>query len=85
MTSFVRDKLSQSTLFDTMDLFRTYSRLKVNHGKTEILLLRNMEASSSEQGVNEISKVIKILGVNFAFNHPLLYKLNFESIEKSLR
>ena len=44
-----------------------------------------MEVSSSELGVNEISKVIKILGVNFTFNHSLFYKLNFESIEKSLR
>ena len=36
-------------------------------------------------GVNEISKVIKFLGVNFTFNHSLFYKLNFESIDKSLR
>ena len=85
MTSFVRDKLSHRTLFDTIDLFSTYSGLKLNRDKTEILLLGNMEASSSELGVNEISKVIKILGVNFTFNHSLFYKLNFESIEKSLR
>ena len=44
-----------------------------------------METSSSELGVNEISKVIKILEVNFTFNHSLFYKLNFESIERSLR
>ena len=44
-----------------------------------------MEASNSELGVNEISKVIKILWVNFTFNHSLFYKLNFGSIEKSLR
>ena len=85
MTSFVRDKFSHHTLFDTIDLFSTYSRLKVNHDKTEILLLGNMEVSSSELGVDEISKVIKILGVYFTFNHSLFYKLNFESIEKSLR
>ena len=85
MTSFVRDKLSHRTLFDTIDLFSTYSGLKVNHDKTEILLLGNMEVNSSELGVNEISKVIKILGVHFTFNHSLFYKLNFESIEKSLR
>ena len=85
MTSFVRDKLSYRTLFDTLTLFTTYSGLKVNHEKTEILLLGNMKVSSSEIGVNEISKVIKILGVNFTFNHSLFYKLNFESIEKSLR
>ena len=83
-TSFVRDKLSHRTLFDTIDLFSTYSGLKVNHDKTEILLLGNMEVKSSELGVNEISKVIKILGVHFTFNHALVYKLNFESIEKSL-
>ena len=44
-----------------------------------------MEVNSSELGVNEISKAIKILGVHFTFNHALFYKLNFESIEKSLR
>ena len=59
--------------------------MKVNHDKIEILLLGIMEASSSELGVNEISKVIKILWVNFTFNHSLFYKLNFESIKKSLR
>ena len=85
MTTFVGDKLSHRTLFYTMDLCSTYSGLKVNHDKMEILLLGNMEVNSSELGVNEISKVIKILGVHFTFNHSLLYKLNFESIEKSLR
>ena len=85
MTSFVRDKFSHRTLFDTIDLFSTYSGLKVNHDKTEILLLGNMEVNSSELGVNEIGKAIKILGVHFTFNHALFYKLNFESIEKSLR
>ena len=85
MPSFVRDKLSHHTLSDTIDLFSIYSGLKVNHSKTEILLLGNMEVSSLELGVDEISKVIKILGVYFTFNHSLFYKLNFESIEKSLR
>ena len=85
MTSFVRDKLSYHTLFDTIDLFGTYSVLKVNHDKTEILLLGNMDVSCSELGVDEISKVTKIIGVYFTFNHSFFYKLNFESIEKSLR
>ena len=85
MTSFVRDKLSHPNHFGIIDLFSTYSGLKLNRDKTEILLLGNMEVSSSDLGVNGISKVIKILGVNFTFNHSLFYKLNFESIEKSLR
>ena len=46
--SFVRDKLSYRILFDTIDLFSTYSGLKVNHDKTEILLLGNMKASGSD-------------------------------------
>ena len=85
MTSFVRDKLSYHTLFETIYLFGTYSGLKVNHDKTEILLLGNMNVSCSELDVDEISKVIKILGVYFTFNHSLFYKLNFESFDKSLR
>ena len=80
-----RDKVSHHTLFDTIDLFSSYLGLKVNHDKTETLLLGNMDASSSELGVNEISKVINILAVNFTFSHSLFYKLNFESIVKSLR
>ena len=47
MTSFVRDKHSRRTLFETIDLSSTFSGLKVNHDRTEILLLGNMEASSS--------------------------------------
>ena len=85
MTALVRNKLSHRNLFDTIDLFSTYSGLKNKHDKTEILLLGNMEVNSSELGVNEISKVVKVLGVHFTFNHSLFYKLNFESIEKSLR
>ena len=85
MTLFIRDKMSYLALFETLKLFRTYSGLKINHNKTEILLLGDMEASCSELGVKEISKAIRILGVNFTYNYSLFYKLNFESIEKSLR
>ena len=56
MTLFVRDKLSYRNLFDTIDLFSTYSGLKVNYDKTEILLLGKMDVNSSELGVNENNK-----------------------------
>ena len=85
MTSFFCDKSSHSALFDTLELFGAYSGLKINQDKTEILLLGNMNISSSELKVSEISKVIKILGINFTKNYSLFYKLNFESIEKSLK
>ena len=85
MTSFVRDKQSHLALFNTIKLFSTYSGLCINHDKTEILLLGNMEMKSSDLGVKEISKVIKILGVHFTHNYSLFWKMNFETIEKSLR
>ena len=85
MTSFVRDKQSHLALFNTIKLFSTYSGLYVNHDKTEILLLGNMEIKSSELGAKEISKVVKILGVHFTNNHSLFHKMNFETVEKSLR
>ena len=85
MTSFVRDTRSHLTLFNTINLFSSYSGLCINHDKTEILLLGNMEIKASELGVKEIRKVIKILGVHFTHNQNLFYKMNFETIEKSLR
>ena len=84
MTSFVRDKPSYRTL-NVINLFCTYSGLKINHDKTEVLLLGNMEASSSELEVTEIKRSLKILGVHFTYNRSLFHKLNFESTEKSIR
>ena len=85
MTSFVRDKPSYRTLLNVIKLFGTYSGLNIDHDKTEVLLLGNMEASSSELDVTEIIKSLKILGVHFTYNRSLFYKLNFESTEKSIR
>ena len=44
-----------------------------------------MEIKAAELGVKEIRKVVKILGVHFTHNQNLFYKMNFETIEKSLR
>ena len=51
----------------------------------QFFLLGNMEIKSSELGVKEISKVVKILGFHYTNNHSLFCKMNFETIEKSLR
>ena len=85
MTSFVRYKPSYRTLLNVIKLFGTYSGLEINHDNTEVLLLGNMEASSSELEVTEIKKSFKILGVHFAYNRSPFYKLNFELTEKSIR
>ena len=88
MTTFVCDKPSHITLISVINLFGTYSGLKINHEKTEVLLLGNKEVAvrNFELEGTEFKKSIKILGVHFtAYNSSLFYKLNFESIEKSLR
>ena len=78
MTSFFCDKPSYRILLNVIKLFVTYSGLKINHDKTEVLLLGNMEASSSELEVTEIKKSLKILGVHFTYNRSPFYKMNFE-------
>ena len=63
MTSFVRDTRSHLILFNTINLFSSYSGLCINHDKTEILLLGNMEIKASELGVKEIRKVVSTLPI----------------------
>ena len=47
ITTFVCNKPSHLTLikFNVINLFGTYSGLKINHEKTEILLLSNKEVA----------------------------------------
>ena len=85
MTSFVRDKQSRQTLLNVIKSFGRYSGLMINQDKMEALLLGNKALSSLELWTTEIKKSIKILGMHFTYNSLLFYKLNFESIEKSLR
>ena len=65
MTTFVRDKQSYLTLFNVINLFGIHTGLKINHDKTESLLLGNVKesASSLELDVCELKRYVKILGV----------------------
>ena len=87
MTTFVCDKLPRLTLISVISLFGTCSSLKINHEKTEVLLLGNKEVAvrNFELEGTKFKKTIKILGVHFTYNNSLFCKLNFESIEKLLR
>ena len=73
MTSFVCDKPSHLTLISVINLFGTYSGLKINHDKTEVLLLGNKEVAvrNFELEGTEFKKAIKILGVHFTYNSSL--------------
>ena len=67
MTTFVRDTVSFSILINTIEQFSRYSGLKMNHEKTEVIPLGHMELNPRELGVNEISNIVKILGVHFSY------------------
>ena len=68
-------------------MFGTHTGLKINHDNTESLLLGNLKesASSLELDICEFKRYVKILGVYFTYNSSMFYKLNFASIEKSLK
>ena len=70
-----------------INLFGTYSGLKINHEKTEVLPLGNKEVAvkNFELEGTEFKKTIKILVVHFTYNFSPFYKLDFETTEKSLR
>ena len=46
MTTFVCDKPSHLTLINVINLFGTYCGLKINHEKTEVLLIGNKEVAA---------------------------------------
>ena len=58
MITFVRDKQSYLTLFNDISLFGICTGLKINHDKTESLLLGNLKenASSLELDVCEFKR-----------------------------
>ena len=76
----MHDTVSFSLLINSIEQFSRYSGLKMNHEKTEVIPLGHMELNSRELGLNEISSIVKILGVHFTNNHHLFYEKNFESI-----
>ena len=49
----------------------------MNHEKTEVMPLGNMTLEPTDVGVNEISSIVKILGVYFTYNHKRFYEKKF--------
>ena len=72
-----------------INLFGSYSGLKINHEKTEVLPLpfgnKEVAVRNFELEGTEFKKTIKILGVHFTYNFSPFCKLYFDTIEKSLR
>ena len=89
LTPFLRDLVSLTPLFDTIETFTLCSGLKVNFDKTEVMLLGNERLNSPHLKIRSgrsisVKKVVKIVGVHFTYNRILLKKLNFEETLKSI-
>ena len=85
LTVFLKDSASFHCLLAKLELFGQYSGLNVNRGKTEVMKLGTPEISAEELKIDEIKKVVKILGIHFTYDQTLSDKLNFHTIIKSIR
>ena len=85
LTVFLKDIASFHCLSAKLELFGHYSGLNVNKGKTEVLKLGPSDIDAEELKIDEIKKVVKILGIHFTYDQLLSDKLNFNTIIKSIR
>ena len=86
-TFFIKNKSSAKEIFKTFEIFSKYSGLKVNKSECEIagIGVKNgvQTALLGTKNVNLNSEHLRILGVNFTYNHQI-YVENFflEVVEK---
>ena len=86
-TFFIKNESSAKEIFKTFEIFSKYSGLKVNKSKCEIagIGVKNgvQTALLGTKNVNLNSEHLRILGVNFTYNHQIYVEKNFlEVVEK---
>ena len=85
LTVFAADAKSFHQLFIKLNRFSQFSGLKVNGQKTEVLNLGPSSITAEPLGVEQVTKAVKIVGIYFTYDRVLSFKLNFETITKSLK
>ena len=89
LTGFLKDNLSLVNFLKLIEDYGFCSGLKINHDKSEIMLLGN--CSSTLQQDNSVScnlkikKVVKILGVYFTYDLRAKQKLNVDDLISSIQ
>ena len=86
-TFFIKNESSAKEIFKTFEIFSKYSGLKVNKSKCEIAGIGVKSgvqtALLGTKNVNLNSEHLRILGVNFTYNHQIYVEKNFlEVVEK---
>ena len=84
MTAFLTNNLSVKNFLKLIDEYGNCSGLKINHDKSEILLLGNhgytVQEDKSVPGNLKIKKSAKILGIHFSYASQLKQKLNVDEL-----
>ena len=68
MTCFLHNKESRTSLFTILESFGSCSGLRVNHDKTEIIVLSSNILREKDFNDHKICEIIKILGVYFGYD-----------------
>ena len=87
LTGFLKDDLSLTNFLKLIEDYGTCSGLKVNHEKTELLLLGNLACTVQEAALNniKIKRSAKILGVHFTYDIQAKQKLNINELISSIQ
>ena len=87
LTGFLKDDLSLTNFLKLIEDYGTCSGLKVNHEKTELLLLGNLACTVQEATLNniKIKRSAKILRVHFTYDIQAKQKLNINELISSIQ
>ena len=89
LTAFLKNNLSVKNFLKLIDEYGNCSGLKINHDKSEILLLGNhgytIQEDKSVPGNLKIKKSAKILGIHFFYPSQLKQKLNVDELMNSVK
>ena len=89
LTGFLKDNLSLVNFLKLIKDYGTCSGLKINHDKSEIMILGNCSSTLQQDNVVscnlKIKKVVKILGVHFTYDFRLKQKLNVDELISSIQ
>ena len=81
ITAFIKDDCSANHLFNLLNDFGACSGLKINISKTEGMWLGSLKCNLGKRSPFNISwpeKYVIVLGVAFAYDPSVSYKINFE-------
>ena len=89
LTGFLKNDISLQKFLELVEVFGECSGLRINHDKSEVMLLGNSVRSSLRNDTEiknlEIKHSVKFLGVHFTYDSRTKRKLNFDEIVTSIK